>query len=181
MAGAWFNKFLSKKSECVCQAPSKSLCDASAGQHLRVQCLCGEEGICQRLREMGFCESSIVKKVADSGALICKVCDAKVILSKELAQKIIVKDICPCQGHDMNKNKIIVLSQMSIGQQGIIERFIFETDEDERIEEMGLTPGEALEVIRYAPLGDPIEVKIRGYFLSLRKQEADRIRVKLLS
>ena len=48
---------------------------------------------------MGFCEDAVVKKIADSGSLICKVCDAKVILSKELAENIIVKDICPCSGH----------------------------------------------------------------------------------
>ena len=81
----------------------------------------------------------------------------------------------------MTENKTIVLSQMAIGQQGVIDDFVSEADDFERIEEMGVTPGEAIEVIRYAPLGDPIEVKIRGYFLSLRKQEADRIRVKLLS
>ena len=76
--------------------------------------------------------------------------------------------------------KTVLLSQMSIGQQGIVDDFMFETDDYERIEEMGLTPGETVEVVRYAPLGDPIEIKIRGYSLSLRKQEADRIKVKLL-
>ena len=79
------------------------------------------------------------------------------------------------------KNKTIFLSQMTIGQRGVVETFSSESDGYERIEEMGVTPGEPIEVIRYAPLGDPIEVKIRGYFLSLRKQEADRIRVKVLS
>ena len=81
----------------------------------------------------------------------------------------------------MNIDKTILLSQMSIGQQGVVEDFASETDDFERIEEMGLTPGETVEIIRYAPLGDPIEIKIRGYFLSLRKQEADQIKVKLLS
>lgn len=97
---AWWQKIFVKKSACVCHAKEKTLCDAKSGQPCRVACLCGEEAICHRLREMGFCESSVVEKVADSGALICKVCDSKVILSKELAEKIIVKDICPCQGHD---------------------------------------------------------------------------------
>lgn len=70
---------------------------------------------------------------------------------------------------------------MSIGQQGVVEDFASETDDFERIEEMGVTRGETVEIVRYAPLGDPIEIKIRGYFLSLRKQEADQIKVKLLS
>ena len=184
MKTTWWKKlFTFKRRECVCHSQLKTLCEADKGGHLRIECLRGEDGMCQRLREMGFCESSIVQKVADSGALICKVCDAKVILSKELAKKIIVKEICSCQDHVMSneKNKTIFLSQMSIGQQGIVDDFAFETDDYERIEEMGLTPGEAVEVIRYAPLGDPIEIKIRGYCLSLRKQEADRIKVRLLS
>jgi ferrous iron transport protein A len=179
----WWSKLRSKEPECVCHAKAKNLCNAAAGTRLRVEYLRGEEKVCQRLREMGFCESSVVEKMADSGALICKVCDAKIILSKELAEKIIVKDICSCGEHEMheNHNKIIFLSQMSIGQQGVVDDFAFETDDCERIEEMGLTPGETIEVVRYAPLGDPIEIKVRGYSLSLRKQEADRIKVKISS
>ncbi len=80
----------------------------------------------------------------------------------------------------MLKDKIILLSQLSVGQRGIVDDFVFEGDGYERIEEMGVTPGEQIEVVRYAPLGDPIEIKIRGYCLSLRKQEADRIKIKLL-
>ena len=96
--GTWWNK--SKKSECVCHTPTKNLGEALPGTRLKVECLCGEDRICERLREMGFCESSVIEKLADSGALICKVCDAKVVLSKELAKKIIVKDICPCSDHE---------------------------------------------------------------------------------
>ncbi len=101
MKTTWWKKlFHPKGRECVCHAQLKTLSEADEGGHLKIECLRGEDGVCQRLREMGFCESSIVQKVADSGALICKVCDAKVILSKELGQKIIVKDICPCKDHE---------------------------------------------------------------------------------
>jgi len=48
-----------------------------------------------------------------------------------------------------------------------------------RIADMGVTPGAVIEVERVAPLGDPIEVKIRGYRLSLRKSEAAAIEVEL--
>ncbi|MBI4309811.1 MAG: ferrous iron transport protein A [Candidatus Omnitrophica bacterium] len=77
-----------------------------------------------------------------------------------------------------SKRQTVLLSQMPVGQQGIVQDFVF--DDCERLEEMGMTPGETVEVVRYAPLGDPIEIKVRGYFLSLRKQEADRIKVKIL-
>lgn len=44
-----------------------------------------------------------------------------------------------------------------------------------RLLEMGLLKGTPIEIIRYAPLGDPIEIKIRGYRLSIRKEEAESI------
>ncbi|MBI5150282.1 MAG: ferrous iron transport protein A [Candidatus Omnitrophica bacterium] len=80
----------------------------------------------------------------------------------------------------VNNKQNVLLSQMSVGQRGVIHNFVVESDDCERIEEMGVTPGEKVEVVRYAPLGDPIEIKIRGYLLSLRREEADRIEVTLL-
>lgn len=41
--------------------------------------------------------------------------------------------------------------------------------------EMGLTKGTMIEVIRLAPLGDPIEISVRGYRLSLRRKEASAV------
>ncbi|MFY9375583.1 MAG: FeoA family protein [Kiritimatiellia bacterium] len=49
-----------------------------------------------------------------------------------------------------------------------------------RIADMGVTKGSVVEVVRVAPLGDPIDVKIKGYHLSLRKAEAAGISVTRL-
>lgn len=49
-----------------------------------------------------------------------------------------------------------------------------------RLMEMGLTDGAEIELIGFAPLGDPIEFLIRGYRLSLRKAEASRVSIELL-
>jgi len=46
-----------------------------------------------------------------------------------------------------------------------------------RLMEMGLIPGVAVQVIKAAPFGDPIEVRLRGYSLAMRKNEADAIEV----
>ncbi len=46
-----------------------------------------------------------------------------------------------------------------------------------RLLEMGVMQGTEIEVVKLAPLGDPIEVKLRGYHLSLRKQEAEQIEI----
>ena len=44
-----------------------------------------------------------------------------------------------------------------------------------RLMDMGVTQGVSIKVIKIAPLGDPIEVNIRGYALSLRKSDAEQI------
>ncbi|MEN9236534.1 MAG: FeoA family protein, partial [Gloeomargarita sp. GMQP_bins_25] len=51
-------------------------------------------------------------------------------------------------------------------------------DYKRRLLAMGLTPGTVLEVKRHAPLGDPIEIWVRGFALSLRKTEADALLVE---
>jgi ferrous iron transport protein A len=58
---------------------------------------------------------------------------------------------------------------ISIGEKGPIKR---------RIMDMGVTPGAVVKVIKVAPLGDPIEINIRGYELSLRKEEAKQIQIQ---
>ena len=48
-----------------------------------------------------------------------------------------------------------------------------------RIMDMGITKGQLVQVIRVAPLGDPIEVTVRGYELSVRKADCEMIEVEL--
>lgn len=71
------------------------------------------------------------------------------------------------------------LDTLSPGQRGIIESINGNDALVQRIWEMGLTEGETVEVVALAPLGDPIEIQIRSYNLSLRKSEAKRIHVTL--
>ena len=49
-----------------------------------------------------------------------------------------------------------------------------------RIVDMGFVPGVEIEVERFAPLGDPMEIKLMGYHLSLRKEDAANILVEVL-
>ena len=49
-----------------------------------------------------------------------------------------------------------------------------------RLMEMGMTPGIEVSVVGTAPLGDPIELEVRGYRLSVRKSEASRVSVEVL-
>lgn len=66
------------------------------------------------------------------------------------------------------------LSELKAGQRGRIQGF--ETSDLElKLMEMGCIPGELVIVEKIAPLGDPISIRIAGYSLSLRKDEANQI------
>lgn len=69
------------------------------------------------------------------------------------------------------------LSGFQPGQRGKVLAIDLPGEQRGRIMEMGLTVGTTIEFVRCAPLGDPIEVKVRGSHLSLRKAEAAGIHV----
>jgi ferrous iron transport protein A len=69
---------------------------------------------------------------------------------------------------------IMKLSQLKSGERGRIKEFE-STDLELKLMEMGCIPGEEIVVEQVAPLGDPISVRIAGYSLSLRLNEAAQI------
>lgn len=67
---------------------------------------------------------------------------------------------------------VVQLSDMKPGQLGVVKHFSGEERQRLRLMEMGLLPGTQVRFIRRAPLGDPLEVEVRGFHLSLRSHEA---------
>jgi Fe2+ transport system protein FeoA len=67
------------------------------------------------------------------------------------------------------------LSEIAVGARGRVAAFSLPAETRQRLNEMGLTAGVECTLVRVAPLGDPIEVRVRGYHLSLRKSEAQGI------
>ncbi len=76
---------------------------------------------------------------------------------------------------------MVSLDQLRAGQSGRIEALIGDGPLMQRLMEMGLLEGEEVEVLAFAPLGDPMEIRLRDYRLSLRRSEAARIQVEPLS
>ncbi len=71
------------------------------------------------------------------------------------------------------------LAQLAMGKSG---RVVWVTGTDEvsrRLLEMGFTPGAEIRLLRAAPLGDPLEFELRGYRISLRRNEAEKIEVEI--
>jgi len=72
---------------------------------------------------------------------------------------------------------IASLADLAVGQRGIIRSLQCAIPLMQRLLEMGFTRGASVQVVRFAPLGDPMEVRVRGYYLSLRRGEAGLIRI----
>jgi ferrous iron transport protein A len=69
------------------------------------------------------------------------------------------------------------LSSLAPGASGKVAEIKVTGNGRGRLMEMGLIVGTPIELIRFAPLGDPVEIKVRGYHLTLRRHEADQILV----
>ena len=73
----------------------------------------------------------------------------------------------------------IKLNEMAIGQSGVIKSVVGEGRIRRRLFDMGVTPGAEVYLRKVAPLGDPIEITIRGYELTLRKSEAEAVTMEV--
>ena len=73
----------------------------------------------------------------------------------------------------------MTLDQLPIGQTAVITKVGGEGALRCRLLDMGLIPKTAVRVEKIAPLGDPLELRVRGYSLSLRKEDARNIEVEV--
>ncbi|MDR3282639.1 MAG: ferrous iron transport protein A [Candidatus Methanoplasma sp.] len=70
------------------------------------------------------------------------------------------------------------LRDVKVGEKAIVVKVKGEGHLRKRIMDMGITKGCEVAVIKVAPLGDPVEITLRGYDLSIRRQEAESIEVE---
>lgn len=70
------------------------------------------------------------------------------------------------------------LTQLPVGAQSTVVRVDGMDEVSVRLLEMGLTPGVEVRLLGVAPLGDPLELELRGYRLSIRRSEADRVEIQ---
>ena len=72
----------------------------------------------------------------------------------------------------------MVFSKLQSGDRARITEISGKSDALQRIQEMGLTVGTTFRVVKIAPLGDPVEIDVRGYRLCLRRAETEGIQVE---
>jgi ferrous iron transport protein A len=75
----------------------------------------------------------------------------------------------------------IPLSSLAVGASAVVREYPKTGTAFVRLREMGLLPGTRISLVRTAPLGDPIEIRLRGYNLTLRKSEAAHVLVETIA
>ena len=74
----------------------------------------------------------------------------------------------------------MTLREVKVGQTAKVVKLTGTGPVKRRIMDMGITKGQTIQVIRVAPLGDPMEITVRNYELSVRKADAEMIEVELV-
>ena len=97
-------------------------------------------------------------------------CDNCIALARSNASETVISD--PGQA------AICSLAMLRQGERAVIRKIRAKGTLRKRLVEMGVIPGAMVEVERVAPMGDPVEVKLRGYHLSLRKEEVESVEVE---
>lgn len=72
----------------------------------------------------------------------------------------------------------MTLAQLPVGKEGVIETVGGEGDLHCRFLDMGLIPGTKVKVLKMAPMGDPIQIHLRGYDITIRKEDGEKIILK---
>jgi ferrous iron transport protein A len=87
------NNAATDRDECRCEVCPLSR--VQAGMAVRVKQLCATPEMQNRLREIGFCEDQVIKLITSRSNFICQVCNARLAISEQLAQLIIVEPLKP--------------------------------------------------------------------------------------
>lgn len=171
---------------------------ASPGDRMWIVELKGGHRMARRLTDLGLvCGSEItVISRTESGSVIVAREGCRIGLGAGMAHRVMVSAIAkatpvsaqpphhpvpPVQG-ESSLPATLHLGALAVGQSGRIVGYepgcrVYRR----KLLSMGLTPGSHFTVTRQAPLGDPIEIEVRGFKLSLRKGEAAALRVETLS
>jgi ferrous iron transport protein A len=137
-----------------------------------------------RLLSMGLIPGTplTILSIQPSGSVVVAIADNRLGLGSAMAGQIMVTDqpIITQPEAEMDDQTVSLLRNFPNGSSGRVKGYEkayrgFKS----KLLSMGLTPGTEFTVIRVAPLGDPVEINIRGFNLSLRKQEADALIVEM--
>lgn len=155
------------------------LATATVGDRLWIFGHQGKGGM-SKLLGMGLVPGTAVEIVSSTGtgSVIVAFGDNRIGLGAGMAEKVLVTKT-KMEAKPMTQKDEMHLRDIPVGGKGRVVGYEKAARAYKgKLLAMGLTPGTEFAVIRHAPMGDPVEVQVRGFHLSLRKQEADALCVE---
>jgi ferrous iron transport protein A len=170
----------------------------AVGDRVWVVRIKGGHRMVRRLTDVGIAQGSEITVVSrtESGSVIVGLQGCRIGVGAGMAHRILVtttqpetsrsitqQDPTPPVNGDfaMPAQATLHMSSLAVGQSGHIVGYeSTHRAYREKLLSMGLTPGTHFTVTRQAPMGDPIEIEVRGYKLSLRKGEAAALKVEIV-
>jgi ferrous iron transport protein A len=171
----------------------------AVGDRVWVVRIKGGHRMVRRLTDVGIAQGGEITVVSrtESGSVIVGLQSCRIGLGAGMAHRVLVtttqpetfrsvtqqNPAQPVNGDlSMQTPATLHLGSLDVGQSGHIVGYeSTHRAYREKLLSMGLTPGTHFTVTRQAPMGDPIEIEVRGYKLSLRKGEAEALRVETAS
>ncbi len=159
-----------------------ALAKAREGDRLWIAGYESKEGI-ERLVGMGLAPGMSIEVIKNlAGNLVVAVGETRIGIDGGMAKRILVSDkpfdyLVEVQEVNEMESSATTLRDLQVNQKGKVARYESTDDHTKKAYKkkllaMGLTPGTEFTVTRVAPLGDPVEILVRGFKLSLRKDEA---------
>ncbi len=162
---------------------SYPLSQTTVGQKVWLIGFEGKGGI-NRLLGMGLTPGVQLQIISaqPSGSVLVAIEDNRIGVGSGMANKILVSDQPSTKGESMkNQTKTILLREIPEGSEGRVVGYNeVKRGYKKKLLSMGMTPDIKFKVIRVAPFGDPVEILVRDFHLSLRKEESDALIVELV-
>lgn len=132
-----------------------------------------DESTTRHLQELGIVKGSkiVVTKLSNGNGIILSQ-SARLAMSQQILAGILVDEA------EETLKSLLSMDMLAVGEKAKVMRIYGSGAVKRRLMDMGLTRGTEILVRNYAPLGDPIEITLRGYQLSLRKNEAAQVLVE---
>lgn len=126
-----------------------------------------EESTKKHLNDLGFVPGKKIVLINDSGNKgVILLHHSRIAIDRTILEQIIIVET------QTSEEEWVSLDQLTVGQKAMVVGVHGQGAIKRRLMDMGLTKGVEVFVRKVAPLGDPIEINLRGYELTLRKSEA---------
>ena len=143
------------------------------GETGKIKRIGGNEETRRFLNNLGFVVGTEVSVVsAIGGNVIVNIKDSRVAINEDMAKRW--REVSWCR----KGGSVVKLNEVEVGSTVTVKKIEGDGAYKRRIMDMGITKGVELYIRKVAPLGDPVEITVRGYELSVRKNDAQCVEVE---